>query len=424
VNDKEFLTNLLEQQTNKILNEDQTAAVGKIEYWLNESDEREFVLSGFAGTGKTFCLKHLVAMRSDLRIAYTAPTNKAARVLRDTTGQHAITIYSLLNLRLSATGELKEIIGEEPPDLSKIDLIVIDEGSMVNTLLRKHLNEALMMFPQLRILYLGDPCQLPPVGEYASPIWAVPKQANLTKVMRHDSSILAVCTEVRRKVDAPFGAFKLPRFDDISVLSRAEFQKAMVDNAELFTRPGACRAVAWRNVRVDHFNRLVRGAIFPGVNQQWVAGDRIALLEPAIGLEDEQLAITDDEGVIQNVSHTEVHDIPCWSLRVMLDTNKTVTLWSVHPAGWEVYNDRINRLKAEAKAMPSRWKSYWEFHESFHRVRYGYAITAHKSQGSTYHTVFVDVADILQNRNRREAFQCLYVACSRASGRLILCQSL
>jgi len=56
----------------------------------------------------------------------------------------------------------------------------------------------------------------------------------------------------------------------------------------------------------------------------------------------------------------------------------------------------------------------------FHPVKYAYALTAHRSQGSTYENVWVDTSDILYNRERREAFQCLYTACSRPTKRLNL----
>ena len=63
---------------------------------------------------------------------------------------------------------------------------------------------------------------------------------------------------------------------------------------------------------------------------------------------------------------------------------------------------------------------FWEFKEAFHKLRHAYAITAHRSQGSTYDTAFVDWRDILLNRNRGEAFRCLYVACTRPKRRLFL----
>ena len=60
-------------------------------------------------------------------------------------------------------------------------------------------------------------------------------------------------------------------------------------------------------------------------------------------------------------------------------------------------------------------------------IDYGFAITSHKSQGSTYDTVFVDVNDMVYDRygapysNQDDLLRRLYVACSRARKELILC---
>jgi hypothetical protein len=56
--------------------------------------------------------------------------------------------------------------------------------------------------------------------------------------------------------------------------------------------------------------------------------------------------------------------------------------------------------------------------EPFANVNYGFAITTHKSQGSTYHNIFVDIDDILDNKNDNEAKRCLYTSLTRASNKI------
>jgi hypothetical protein len=64
---------------------------------------------------------------------------------------------------------------------------------------------------------------------------------------------------------------------------------------------------------------------------------------------------------------------------------------------------------------------FWEFYykqlrDVFADVTYGYAMTVHKSQGSTYQCVFIDMKDIIQrNPKPQESYQCLYTAITRAS---------
>lgn len=60
--------------------------------------------------------------------------------------------------------------------------------------------------------------------------------------------------------------------------------------------------------------------------------------------------------------------------------------------------------------------------EPFADVNYGYALTVHKSQGSTYYNVYVDMDDIIKNINVDEGKKCLYTAITRASNEVhILC---
>lgn len=58
--------------------------------------------------------------------------------------------------------------------------------------------------------------------------------------------------------------------------------------------------------------------------------------------------------------------------------------------------------------------------EPFANLNYGYAITIHKSQGSTYDNVFVDIDDILQNTQSNEIKRCVYTSITRSSGKVFL----
>ena len=114
------------------LNPEQAQAVSAMEAFLR-SDDSFFVLKGTAGTGKTFCIKELIP-RIRGRLVFTAPTNKATKVLRDSIASEDYkpdcrTIYSLLGLRLEANGEVKELTSPEDPfDLTKFLAVVLDEA--------------------------------------------------------------------------------------------------------------------------------------------------------------------------------------------------------------------------------------------------------------------------------------------------------
>jgi ribonuclease HIII len=66
--------------------------------------------------------------------------------------------------------------------------------------------------------------------------------------------------------------------------------------------------------------------------------------------------------------------------------------------------------------------SLWQTNviDKFAQLNYGYAITVHKSQGSTFRNVFVDISDIFDNQNKKETLKCLYTAITRSSETLEL----
>ena len=409
------------------LNQEQAAALDQIQEFLLGTDSF-FVLRGSAGTGKTFCIRKLVEKWKG-RIVFTAPTNKATKVLRESVTlpdyrPECRTIYSLLGLRMEANGEVKELRvredGDEKLDLSQYRAVVVDEGSMINAAVMEHIEKAASEF-KLKFIFLGDPAQLPPVGELTSPIWKLSEGATLTKVMRHDNAILELATRLREQVNRMAPSIKLDANNDGQEgiwKYGTRFQHEIVQSALAgeFTQPAGSKVIAWRNVEVDKFNQLIRRAIFPGVTDPWVTGDRVLFTSPAKDLDDKPMTSTDDEGEIQRVDvdwHPVYGQFKTWRISIALDDNRTVVARVLHPESQAAYAEECEHLANIARSNSRKWQDFWKFKEAFHQIRYAYAITAHRAQGSTYDTVFVYWQDILLNRNRQEAFRCLYVAITR-----------
>lgn len=415
------------------LSAEQSFALDAIMNWL-ASDKQFFVLSGYAGTGKTFCVRELTN-RTKGRFVFTAPTNKATKVLREsvTTKDYkpeCRTIYSLLGLRLEATGEVKELSApEDPLDLSAYKAVIVDEGSMVNENLRKFIHEAADAYG-VKFLFMGDPAQLPPVGEVQSPIWRIKNGAKLETVMRHDNQILELATRLRQVVDHPAPSCKLldnhDEFQGVWKLTEVEFDKQITiaaANGE-FSKPNRAKAIGWRNVTVDRLNALIRAHIFGNsASNPWLPGERVTFTSPAKDLDDETIATTDDEGIVERVEveyHAIYSEFKTYRISITLDDNKPVVARVLHPEHQFAYARKIEELSAAARENKRLWRKFWDFKDAFHSLRHAYAITAHRAQGSTYDCAFVDWRDILLNRNRQEAYRCLYVACTRPKRALIL----
>ena len=414
------------------LNEEQASALDSIDGFLS-SDASFFVLSGSAGTGKTFCVRELVN-RTKGRFIFTAPTNKATKVLRESVTRddykpECRTIYSLLKLRLEANGEVKELKApEDPIDISAYKAVIVDEASMVNAVLFQHIQEASKKF-KIKFIFLGDAAQLPPVKELRSPVWELAFGSKLTKVMRHDNAILVLATALREQVDRFAPSIKLSQNNDgeqgIWKYPGIEFEKQIIldVDAGAFVKPNGSKVIAWRNVEVDKFNSLIRNRIFPQASGPWLVGDRVLFTAPAKDIDDAPMASTDDEGEVTRVD-TEWHavhgDMKIFRIAITLDDNRTVVARVLHPESQVRFAKKVEELSAAANANSRKWKDFWEFKDAFHSLRYAYAITAHRAQGSTYDTAFVYWQDILSNRNRQEAFRCLYVACTRPRRALVL----
>lgn len=414
---------------------EQSFVFDQIETWLALPPEQDpcFVLSGSAGTGKTFLVRELVN-RIKGRFVFTAPTNKATKVLRESVTRpdykpDCRTIYSLLGLRLEANGEVRELKApEDPIDLSSLRAVVVDEGSMINDQVFGHIQKAAIDY-KVKFLFLGDPAQLPPVKELRSPIWAIPVGAKLQTVMRHDNQILELATRLREQVDRFSPTIKLTASHDheqgIWKLAGTHFMQEILSQAKegRFSIPDASKVIAWRNVTVDRYNKLIRNAIFDEPSQPWLVGDRVLFAGPARDLDDKPMASTDDEGTVTRVDeegHALAGDFKIWRIAITLDNNEPVIARVLHADSQAAYAQHSEQLAERARSNPRAWKAFWEFKELFHSLKYAYAITAHRSQGSTYDTAFVEWQDILANQNRQEAYRCLYVACTRPKRALVL----
>lgn len=217
---------------NKIeLTTSQDNVLRKILDFVNNSNDRIFILKGYAGTGKTTLMRFLIQKLEENKKDYRllASTGRAAKVLANLSNRNGSTstIHSMV---YSFNGLSKEFDEKEKPVVdkdgqlflvfapSKLDesevpetIYIIDEASMVSDVITKNVTQAkfgegrllkeLLDYdtrPGSKFIFVGDPCQLPPIEEYYSPALMKDyyqqtfgmnaQEAQLTEIMRQKGS--------------------------------------------------------------------------------------------------------------------------------------------------------------------------------------------------------------------------------------------
>jgi exodeoxyribonuclease V alpha subunit len=136
-----------------------TLAVNQHQAVCQAMQDKVQVITGGPGTGKSTITRAILTITQQLtnKIALTAPTGRAAKRLSTITGMPAKTIHGLLEWDFRALSFKHN--RQNPLD---IDLLIIDEASMIDTLLMYHLLKAIP--DHARVIFVGDVNQLPSVG--------------------------------------------------------------------------------------------------------------------------------------------------------------------------------------------------------------------------------------------------------------------
>ena len=153
--------------------------------------EKVFVITGGPGTGKTTLLMSLLAIlrRAKVTFALAAPTGRAAKRMTESTGEDAATLHRLLEYAPREGGFQRN--ADNP---LQVDVIIVDEASMVDIALMDHLLAAIE--PHTHLILVGDVDQLPSVGPGSVLKDLIDSQAvpvaTLRRIFRQDQQSLIV----------------------------------------------------------------------------------------------------------------------------------------------------------------------------------------------------------------------------------------
>lgn len=390
------------------LSPQQQDAVAAVRDWLASGGDRPFYLAGYAGTGKT-TLARILAEEVDGRVIFAAYTGKAALVLRRAGCDNAQTLHSLIYVPVERDrSKLDEVLAKmrrlpdesperedleaeatklrralrvpaftvnEASDLAEADLLVVDEVSMVD----ERMGKDVLSFDR-PVLVLGDPAQLPPVGNSAGFFTKREPDVMLTEVHRQakDSPILEMATRVRSGKRLDLGHYgpgcEVVRKGTLSV------EQAFRDFDQIICGKNATRKAINDAVR----SYLGRPAGIP------VEGDRLICT--------------------RNDKETGMLNGSFWAVTAArVDESRDQVRLSLLSLDRD--DPQPSTAVAHLAPFQNRDLPYWDAEDAV-EMDFGYAITCHKAQGSQWPRVLVYDQSWIARKDRH---RWLYTALTRAS---------
>ena len=440
-------------------------------------------LIGAAGTGKTFLVRALLSNStlSYSLIGLSAPTHKACRVLGESihiSGIKVNTIQSDLGLRLNF--DIDKFDPNNPPfdpkgkiKIGNYKLYIVDEASMINSRLCIFL-EKTCVSNKCKIIFIGDDSQLAPVGEKYSSAFRNIKSYSLKQIVRQgdDNPVSYLLDLLRYDINHKTYKFLnyIQRFKEqfnadytkgYQVCDANTFNQTVYNNfndEELTRNVDYAKVISYTNLNVSSWNKFIRNSIIADSDKSILTKNDLIISYVTIVNEFNDCVIKNSEEYIINdiqnftdsrydknglkgflVKFQAIHGGDITTPLFVIDHTDSYTVQRYV----QINNSMIEAAKtARANIRNEKWKSYFAFKEycllmvniispdgkiiTSRSLDYGFALTAHKSQGSTFDTALVDVNDIVFDKygqpytDAEEINRRLYVACSRCKNKLYL----
>lgn len=456
---EELLNDLVKTELSFELSNDQYIILLAIFSILESDGFQEITLSGSAGTGKTELIKIInkFCIVRNLNCQFAAPTHKAAEILSSKLEvlNSVKTIHQLLNLTTKINiidFDFKNIIFENVADVifSKNQIIIIDECSMINDSLYDKLIELAKKF-NCKILFVGDIAQLSPVNsKNIAKTFNCENHFQLIDIHRQskNSALLDTLNILRTKVKSTFNE---TISNNGSIYCYNSWRKFLSTNINLFKNsilkrdPNNIKLLAYTNKRVSVFNQLIRNMLFGELSPEYMDYEIITAYDTLYDECKNPIIINSCDYIIKSRKYVANYklnkiivigwELYLWDSRFK-HLSKVFVLSRNNPSKvFDQLAESLEQCRIDAisnnKSTSTRskyWRKYFDFNKSFltpfdliynerivkkKSIDYGYAISVHRSQGSTFNNVLIDMGNINKCYNKEELRQLQYVALSR-----------
>ncbi|MBR3145228.1 MAG: ATP-dependent RecD-like DNA helicase [Clostridia bacterium] len=362
------------------------------------------ILTGGPGTGKTTTLNAIIEIftRKNADVVLTAPTGRAAKRMTELTGYDAKTIHRLLGVEPGDDNTRKFSHNEANP--IKADVLIVDEVSMLDSLLFESLLKALPL--NCRLILVGDTNQLPSIG--AGNVLGDIIDSGHFNVMHLDtvfrqakqSSIITTAHAIINGQECDFSN----KSSDYFFLQKA------YSNDTIDTVLSLCAERLPKTYNVDPIKNIQ--IICPSKKQDTGTHNLNNLLQACLNpqLNKDQLAYKD-------VYYREGD-------KVMQTKNNYDIEWVKDDGerGYGVYNGDVGYIVSITKGVGKMTVRYDDktveyTREMLDEIDLAYAVTVHKSQGSEFEIVIIPLFNVPSKLRFRNL---LYTAVTRAKKMLII----
>jgi exodeoxyribonuclease-5 len=443
--------------------DDQSEALRKLAgYICDNNNDVIFLMTGYAGTGKTSVISSVVKTLDLLRMrsVLLAPTGRAAKVLSSYSGRPAFTIHKKIYRQKSS----KDGVGTFSLDrnLHRDTFFIVDEASMVSNSsgdislfgsgrVLDDLTEYVYSGTDCKLILVGDTAQLPPIGSVVSPALNPDTlgeygfglvSCELKQVVRQSetSGILMNATRVRLQVavnDLVHPTIDCLNYKDIIRITGEE----LID--EISSAYGSCGMegtiiVVNSNKQANRYNQGIRNRIFFR-EEEISPGDMVMVVKNNYFIINEE---EDGTGFIANGDIAEVKRIrryeerygfrfadmvlwfPDYNLELESKVMMDVLQLDTPALPSEKNRELFQNVLADYLSIKTRRKQYEAVRKDpfFNalQIKFAYAVTCHKAQGGQWERVFIDQGMFNRNEISMDYLRWFYTALTRSTDRVYL----
>ena len=464
------------------LTESQKRVFKSMKDFIYKSDDRVFLLKGYAGTGKTTLMRFLIddLNKKEREYRLLASTGRAAKILGDLSGNGASTIHGMIYSFKDLNKEVPTAAGTGVDDSGQLFLVfepnvvgndagecvyIVDEASMIGDMEPVYVTQAMFGSGRLlkelmdydkrkgsKFIFVGDPCQLPPVSQTASPALdqkyfmnmfrLQAQEAQLTEIMRQgkDSSPITVSQDIRRRyaqspevLDATkqhvWGEkFHFRHCRDIHILNSNEvLLQNYVDDVKTNGFGNAiyiCRS----NKDCHRMSLTVRAQL--GFRGRVCVGDQLMVVQNNLlsGLVNgDMVEVLELDGTVERRANQDFRRVKVKNLfdgtvseQLLMESlldNPTQNVSAEEQT--DLFRDfaiRMHKKGIKQKRDADLFRDNLMRDEYLNALRcmYGYAVTCHKAQGGEWNNVYLQMPRNLTLNPVKGNYQWLYTAITRA----------